>query len=194
MEHTEQSISERTSPPRWHYAVGALVVLAGVVAFGVALWIEIDGYKPNIRVVVPGTHEIELNPSGKWTIYYEYDSIVEHLVFNSSRTLEGLLVGVTRVGDPGPLDLTRVTERESYETGRFAGSSILTFDAPTEGMYEITGAYPGQFQGSESIVLAIGRPGLLRPVVTVAIFLVAGVLIGGFVLVRTFVRRRDLAA
>ena len=192
MEHSKNPLETQTVPPRWHFMAGVLVVLAGAVAFGISLWVELASYRPNIRLVVPGSHEIELDESGTWTVYYEYESVVKDLVFSSNRTLAGLLVGISRVGDAEPLELPQVLERESYEKGEFAGGSILTFEAPQPGMYRVTGAYPGNFQTGDSIVLAIGRPGLLRPVLSVVIFLLAGLLIGGFVIVCTFVRRGAL--
>jgi hypothetical protein len=170
---------------------GGLVVVAGAVVFAVSLLIELGSYKPNIRVVVPGTHRIELDDPGEYTVYYEYESVIQGRVFSSDRTLSGVLVWITRVGEPDPLKLTHVSERESYETGRYAGGSILTFEAEEPGTYEITGVYPGRFQTGDSIVLAVGRPSLLRPVLSVLVFLLAGLLIGGFVIVRTFVRRRS---
>jgi hypothetical protein len=124
MEHSENPLETQTVPPRWHFMAGVLVVLAGAVAFGISLWVELASYRPNIRLVVPGSHEIELYESGTWTVYYEYESVVEDLVFSSNRTLAGLLVGISRMGDAEHLELTQVLERESYEKGEFAGDSV----------------------------------------------------------------------
>ena len=77
--------------------------------------------------------EIELDDAGEYTVYYEYESVIQGRVFSSDRTLSGVLVVIARLGEPEPLKLTHVSERESYETGRYAGGSILTFEAEEPG-------------------------------------------------------------
>ena len=187
-----ESGANTSGPSRWHYLAGGLLLVAGAVLFVVFLIVELQGYKPHIRVVVPGTHRIELEDAGEYTVYYEYESVIEGRTFSSDRTLSGILVGITRVGEPEPLKLTHVSERDTYETAQYAGGSILTFEGEGPGAYEITAVFPDRFQTGPSIVLAIGRFSLVRTVFSLLFFLLAGLLLGGFVIVRAFVRRRRI--
>ena len=181
-------------PGRRHYVVGGAIVIAGVGLFAFFLLRAVNDYTPHIRAAVPGTHNIELDDAGKYTVFYEYRSVIDGRVYSTGETLSEILVMVRRDRESEPLELVKPAHRTSYDHGARAGGSMLEFQIEEPGTYEFTAIYSTGVGVGPSVVLAIGRFSLFREVLGVLILLVGGVLIGGFIVVRAFVRRHNAAA
>ena len=176
-------------PSRRHYLVGASTLVVGVGLFALLLFLRIERYTPHIRAVVPGTHQISLDRSGKYTVFYEHRSVIEGRFYFTGDTLSGVLVRVAPAGDGEPIPLFRSAKSSSYDARGRAGGSILEFDIEEPGTYELTGVYPNNADMGD-IVLAIGQQSLFRTVFSLLFFLLGGVLIGGSIIGRAYIRRR----
>ena len=181
-------------PGRRHYVVGSAILIVGVGLFAFFLLRAVNDYTPHIRAVVPGTYDIDLGHAGKYTVFYEYRSVVDGRVYSTGETLSEILVRIRRDRQSEPLELVKPASRTSYDHGERAGGSMLEFRIEEPGTYEFTAIYSTGIGVDPNVVLAIGRFSLFREVFRVLSLLVGGVLIGGFIVVRAFVRRRSAAA
>ena len=181
--------SRRTVPSRRHYLVGSFILVVGVSLFALLLFLRIERYTPHIRAVVPGTHQIELDRSGKYTVSYEYRSVIEGRFYFTDEALSGILVRIAPADGSGPRPLSRSANSRTYDARGRAGGSILEFDIEEPGTYELTAVYADNADRGD-IVLAIGQYSVFRTVLSLFFLLLGGVLIGGFVIVRAYVWRR----
>src|SRR3990172_12214100 len=78
-------------PGRWYYGLGGAVLVAGCVYFGVFLWQNISRIGENLtQVLAPGKSQLTLAKPGKYTIFYEHQSVVGNKVYSTSEELSGL--------------------------------------------------------------------------------------------------------
>jgi hypothetical protein len=93
--------SERTGASRAGYVIALVIFLLGIVvscvlvAFLIINIFNTDGERD--RIVVPGSAELELEETGRYTIFYEYRSNVEGREFRTDETLPDLDIEVTSV-------------------------------------------------------------------------------------------------
>ena len=181
--------SRRTVPSRRHYLVGSFILVVGVSLFALLLFLRIERYTPHIRAVVPGTHQVELDRSGKYTVSYEYRSVIAGRFYFTDEVLPGILVRIAPAGGSEPRPLSRPANSRTYDARGRAGGSILEFEIDKSGTYELTAVYADNADRGD-IVLAIGQYSVFRTVLSLLFLLLGGVLIGGFVIVRAYVWRR----
>jgi len=193
------------APSRWHenhvigipvLIVGLVVSIVGFAIFTVFLITRISDLTPDIQVVVPGTHEIQLEESGKYTVFYEYRSVVDNKVYSTGESLSGMIVTLQSKEDSQEVAMSRPSGSSTYETGGRAGVSVLEFEIEEPGTYILTADYSGGRSGPD-IVLAIGKFNILSTIlVALGIFfgtLIVGggtVIFGAVITVRAFLKRR----
>ena len=181
--------SRRTVPSRRHYLAGTSILVVGVSLFVLLLFLRIERYTPHIRAVVPGTHHVELDRPGKYTVFYEHRSVIEGRFYFTGDTLSGILVRIAPADGSEPRPLSRPANIRTYDARGRAGGSTLEFDIDKPGTYELTAVYADNADRGD-IVLAIGQYSVFRTVLSLLFLLLGGVLIGGFVIVRAYVWRR----
>jgi hypothetical protein len=117
---------------------------------------------PSIQVVVPGSSNITLSQPGKYTIFYEYRSVVGNRIYSTGEEIPGLQVNLvsTDTGDEIPLSSASVDR--TYTVGSRSGIGLLDFTIDQPGIYELSASYPPvqgqQEEGGEQnqeIVLAV---------------------------------------
>lgn len=173
---------------KWYVLAGAIFVVS-FVAFVFFLFTRILGMGDAFdRFVVPGSAEVELEETGRYTVFHE-----------SISTLDG---AVYRVGDVSGLEIEVVAEDGSpvrvvspigsmeYRMGGREGTAMAAFEVDEPGTYRISATYRGG-EGPET-VLAVARGFGTRIVTTV--FGAIGLALGGTFLsvgiaVTTFVLR-----
>jgi len=171
---------------------GVLVVgfVAGLVFLITQLLGQCSGITPDIQLVVPGTHEIYLEEPGKYTIFYEYQSVVDSKVYSTGQ-VSGLWVSLVSKDDHRDVPLSKPSTSTSYEWSGRAGESIFEFEIAEPGTYVLTADYSGG--SGTDIVLAIGQFnfwGVIRTIlIGLGIFCVA-LIVGGFVILITYIKRR----
>ena len=183
-------------PSRWYYAVGATVLVAGLIAFIVFLVISINRISeslPQIQVVVPGTHEIHLAESGTYTVFYEHRSVIDNKVYSTAVSLSGLSVTLYSEDYSREIMLSAPAGSTTYETGGRSGRSIFEFEIEETGTYVLNASYP-EGVGGYDIVLAVGQFKLLGLILGTLLgslaILFGALIVGGVIIIVTYIRRR----
>jgi len=176
-------------PSRRRYVVGVAIGLLGtfvaLVLLGKAC---VAVFNFDAVVIVPGSHQIQLD-RGKYTIFYEYETVVNNRVFSTGESLGDLTVTLRPVSSSTSILVRGASADISYQFGSRAGRSILEFSTYEPGQH-ILEAYYTVGLGPE-VVIAIGKSpwgwGVFGPVLA---SFVGGTAIGGFIILRTLDKRR----
>ncbi len=160
-------IEEEIRPSRWYYGLAGLVFVAGWVLFALFLFKNLSGLSDKLQqVVVPGNVELTLSQPGKYTIYYEYRSVVGTRIFSTAESLPGLECHLLSKATGSSMPLSPVTASSSYTVGGRSGVAVLDFAIDRAGVYELSAGYPEGREGPE-VVLAIGQGFAARIVIAV---------------------------
>ena len=144
-------------PGRWYYGLGAAVLVAGCIYFGVFLWQNLTRIGENLtQVVVPGKSRLTLSKPGKYTIFYEYRSVVGNKVYSTSQDLSSLECSLVSMDTREEIALSPSMMDSRYSLGSRAAVSIFDFQIERPGDYELSAQYSGEQEGPE-VVLAIGE-------------------------------------
>jgi len=142
-------------PSRWFYVLAGLVFVIGVALFAVLLFKNLSGMSDTLmQVVVPGKADITLSEAGKYTIFYEYQSVVDNKVYTTGE-LSGLQCALTSQETGAEIALSSPSGSSTYTLGGRAGRSILAFSIDKPGNYQFSAWYP-EGQERQEVVLAIG--------------------------------------
>ncbi len=176
-------------PGRKWYVVAGAIFVASFVAFVFFLFTRILGLGDAFdRFVVPGSAVIELEETGRHTVFHE-----------STSTLDGI---VYRVGDVSGLEIEVVAEDGSpvrvvspmgsmeYRLGGREGTAMAAFVVEEPGAYSVSATYRGG-AGPET-VLAVTRGFGTRIVTTVigaVVLAMGGTVLAVGIAVTTFVLR-----
>jgi len=186
----------KIKPTAWFYVLGIAVFIIGGVLFGLFIFSSLGNFAAEspIQVVVPGGSDIMLSETGKYTIYYEYESVVGNRVFSTGGDIPG--IGVTLVSkDTGlKIPLFRTSLSSTYSIGGRSGIGLFDFTIDKPGTYELSAFYPSGEQSSpKNIVLAVmhGFAGKLMGAILggLAIFF-GSAAIAIAIIVITFLKRR----
>jgi hypothetical protein len=149
-----------TGASRAGYLVAVIVFIFGVLiaaaltGFFIYSILNLDDRLQ--RVVVPGTAELELEDTGRYTIFYEYRSTVDGREYRTAESIPDLDIRVTSVDTGEPVPVSSAFGSTTYETWNRAGESVATFRIDDPGTYELAAEYAGGVVGPE-IVLALGE-------------------------------------
>lgn len=186
-------IARTVRPSRWYYGLAILVFVAGLFLF-VLFLIGGLGQLSNrlVQVVVPGEYDMTFSDVGKYTVFYEYQSVVRNKVYSTSQNISGLRCRLVSKEPGVPVILSRPLAKTTYSLGGRAGVSVLSFTINKPGQYEFSASYPEGKEGPE-VVLAIGSGFAKKLLKTVfgalaIIFGTAG--LAAVTAIVTFLRRR----
>lgn len=144
------------NPRRKLYFVSLAVLLLGIVLFFIVL---IQGVYSTLnaldtRVIVPGTSIIELEEAGKYSIFWEYDSVIDGKLFQTD-SINGLKCTLMKVNTGELITLESPSVNASYSVSGREGQNIYEFNIAETGKYELKAWYENG-EGEET-VLAIGK-------------------------------------
>jgi hypothetical protein len=185
---------EQVGPSRGYYALAAVVFVGGWVFFGIFLFKNLSGLADQLQqVVVPGKFQLNLPSPGKYTIYYEYESVVGSKVYSTGRNFSGLEVTLAAGATGDQIALSRTSVDSRYSMGGRSGAAVFDFTIDRPGAYELAAHYPEGEEGPE-VVLAVGQGFAGRILTTV--FGALGIVFGSMALavalaVITAVRRHN---
>jgi hypothetical protein len=152
--------AQKINPSRWFYLIGIIVLIIGPAVSSMLLFSTIfstiDTLKdiPSTRVIVPGRNDISLSEAGKYTIFYEYRSILGNSVYSTGEDIPGIQVNLMSKDTGIKILLSTPTMSSSYTIGGRSGVSLFDFTIDRRGTYEIAASYPSSIQGPH-IVLAV---------------------------------------
>ncbi len=183
---------EHPGPSRWSYILAALIVLGGLVTFGVFLFTGLTGATPAIQVIVPGRSELRLTEPGEYTVFHEYQTLIGGQVYSTSAGLD-LECRLASAASGSSIPLAGASASTTYSIGGRSGRSIWEFGIAEPGGYALDCSYASGAEGPET-VLAIGH-GTLEKIVTVIFggigILFASVAAGGVIAVFTLSKRQQ---
>lgn len=195
-------ISQQTVHPsrRW-YGVAVAVFLIGSLLAGVLAWRFVSGLvnltDSLTQVVAPGSADLALTETGDYTIFYEYQSVVDGRIYLTGEAVPGLDVSLISKESASQVQLSPPGASTSYSVGDRSGISVLGFSIDQPGVYELSASYPAGQTGPE-VVLAVG-PGIGRDILaSLGSLLGAGALFCGSLILAvvivaiTLVKRRRL--
>ena len=183
-----------TPAKRWYW-VGSLAIAAGVIAgtivavHGVVTAVrQVDHFA---RIVVPGKAELAFAKAGKYTIYYEYRSVVDGQTFDTAHDVPtGLKVTITDTKGGANNTLQRYDGDLSVSSNGIAGVAVFTFRLAAPGNYFIEAQTANA--GQSKFVLSVGKGfagRVLRALLFGGLLALAGLAIGLPIVIRTAVKR-----
>lgn len=156
----------------------------------------------SIQVVVPGKSDITLSQTGKYTIFYEYHSVVNNRIYSTANHIPGIQVSIvsTNTGSEIPLSIPSVDM--NYTIGNRSGVGLYDFNIDKPGIYEMSASYnftqgmQMQQEGQE-IVLSIFYGNMMDKVTNIIIGAVNSILAiflvpfgsGMVIIIITFLKR-----
>ena len=176
-------------PSRSHYVIGIAVLVVGIVLFAILLRTPGKAIPPEIQIVVPGSRDLYFPEAGKYTIFYEYLSIIDNKTYSTGEALSPMLAGLQSRQYYEIFELSKPSRRMRYEVGGRAGVSLFEFEIESPGNYFLFAEYEGDVSGPD-VVFAIGKVRTLGVTPAGLGTLFGTVIIGGFIIVRTFSQRR----
>jgi hypothetical protein len=160
---------------------------------------------PSIQVVVPGSSNITLSQPGKYTIFYEYRSVVGNRIYSTGEEIPGLQVNLISTDTRDDIPLSSASVNRTYTVGGRSGIGLLDFTIDQAGIYELSASYPpvqGQQEGggeqNQEIVLAVIHSSAIDKLFGTITGTVASVMaivlipfvVGIVIIVITFLKRR----
>lgn len=151
---------ENRSPSRTGYVVAAAIFLIGALIAG-ALIAYVAISLINVgndmeRVIIPGTSEVTLEDTGRYTVFYERQSRIDEREFDSGGDPPELDIEVTDVDSGERIPVSEGFGDVSYSFWSRSGESIASFQIDEPGSYEISVEYAGDAVDEEA-VLALGE-------------------------------------
>jgi len=161
---------------------------------------------PSIQVVVPGSSDITLTQSGKYTVFYEYQSMVGNRIYSTGEDIPDIQVNLVSNDTGAEIPLSSASVTSTYTIGSRSGIGLFDFVIDQPGAYELSASYPAvlgqqQEQGPE-IVLAIIHGSAVEKLFGSIMGTVAGALAivfipfvaGVAIIIITFIKRRKASA
>lgn len=169
--------TEVVRPSKWLYIVSLSIFVIGIVLFCNVL---ITGIKSSVntinnQVIVPGTNTVELKEPGKYTIFFEYRSVIDGRVFESE-SINGLMCTLKKIDSGEFIELKNSSVNSTYSVNGREGKSIFSFNIDEAGNYELDAWYETG-NGSES-VLVIGKgfgTEIIRTIILCVVILFASI-------------------
>jgi hypothetical protein len=143
-------------PSRIFYGVAAGVLAVGMYAFVAFLLSGLNDLSAGPQIVVPGSREIDLDEPGHYTVFHEYNSVVDGKVYRSAGVAPALACSLRSVATGQVIELAPASMNSRYSMGSRAGVSVFEFDLAAPGRYEFSGRYDDDARGPE-VVFAVSR-------------------------------------
>jgi hypothetical protein len=129
-------MSSPKRPSGWLYVLGIVMTIGGCGAScGVSLWQSNERVERLQRMVMPGTHQVELS-TGEHVLYAESRSAVDGTVYVwHGGALQCELI--ERASEKA-VPLSSPSVNENYAFGSYEGQSMFTFEITSPGRHRLT--------------------------------------------------------
>jgi hypothetical protein len=123
------------------YAIGALIIITGMVAALVGALHDVSGLDSKFtRFAMPGSVDLHIVEPGQYVIYYEHRSVVDGEIFQTPSVTDIKCSVTNRSGEAVAINPTAYTA--TYTLGGREGTTLAEFSVPSPGTYVISCAYP----------------------------------------------------
>ena len=186
--------NQNIRPGRWYYGLAIAVFIIGESFLAVFLLNSLSGLTGALtQIVVPVESEIIFQETGKYTIFYEYQSVVDNKLYFTGERFSGLHCTLKSKETGYRIPFSRPLTRSTYSFGSRKGVSVLQFNINQPGTYEFSASYPKGHEGPE-VVLAMGR-GFMKKLMGaifggLALFFGSGAIAGAITVVTLLKRQK----
>lgn len=147
---------DNQAPPRWRYGLAIVIFIAGMAAFSYLLFNDLGSLTGSLTtVIVPGNSDLNLTEPGKYTISYEYQTIVGGRVYSSDPNPPNMYCRLLDKQTGSDIALLPPSIRTTYSVNGRSGVSLFDFNINKSGIYELSARYPEGYEGRE-VILAVG--------------------------------------
>jgi hypothetical protein len=161
----------------WWYAIGASLVLIGIIAAApVSLVWFLKNKTPSTQFLTPGTKEIEIVKPGKYYLWFDYQTIYKGQSFNSSEEIpNGLKFRLVELSSRNTIEMTsdfscKVSSNDcqSKSVGRFQ------IESPGKYLISVDGDSPERIFSFSGDTIGILLKTMIRGALIVTIGVGAG--------------------
>lgn len=210
---TTNTSPEKLKPSRWFYVIGIVILIVGPVVSSAVLFSSVFSNVGNMaaelqstQVIVPGSGDITLQQTGKYTIFYEYRSMVGNRIYSTSENIPGIIVKIISKDTGDELPFSSASSSSSYSIGSRSGIGLFDFVITEPGIFELSASYPAvqgqQEEQRQEIVLAIIHSSVIESIFGSIMGTVTGTMVIVFVpfavgiaiIAITFLKRRKARA
>lgn len=207
------SAPPRIKPSRWFYVIGIIILVGGPIISSIFLFSSVGSNigdmteVPSMRAVVPGSGDITIPQTGKYTVFYEYRSMVGNRIYSTGEDIPGIQVTLVSKDTGAEIPLSAASVNTTYTIEGRSGIALFDFVIDQPGVYELSASYPVALQGQQQeqrpeIVLAVFHGKSLEELFGSIMGTVGGVLaiasvpfaVGIAIIVITFLKRRRAGA
>ena len=186
--------NQNIKPSRWYYGLAIAVFIIGESLLAVFLFNRLTGLTEALtQIAVPVKSEIVFPEIGKYTVFYEYQSVVGDRLYFTGERFSGVHCTLTSKKTGYRIPLSRPLARSTYSFGGRKGVSVLQFNINQPGTYEFSASYPEGHEGPE-VVLAMGRGFMKKLMGTIfgglALFFGSGAIAGAITVVTLLKRQK----
>jgi hypothetical protein len=153
--------NQKKLPGKWLFGLAAIIFIIGLIFFLVSVSKILKSNSGSRQIVAPCKVEISLPKSGKYTIYYEYQSVIDNKFYRSSEKVPGLECSLVSKKTGKNIEIVPASFSSSYSKGNRLGVGIFDFNIDEPGEYEFTAKYK-EDQSEEEIVLMIEQGYVLK--------------------------------
>jgi hypothetical protein len=154
---------QRIKPSAWWYGVAAAVFVGGWVVAGVVGYFGVTGLMGSLddmtsgmeQVVVPGSADMSLTETGVYTVFYEYRSVVDGVVYINNANPPPMDCSLTNAATGADVPLSPSLGSSNYSLGSREGVSVMSFTIDQPGTYTMACQYVSGADEPQS-VLAVG--------------------------------------
>lgn len=150
-------VNNTIKPCRWFYVI-PLVLLLGAAGAGSLLFVNVMGMQNRLeRVIIPGEVELTLSEPGSYTVFYEFQSLLDNQSYSTGENLPDLEYQLQSLTDGTQITLRPSgSSKTTYSSPDRSGISVFQFEIGTSGVYRFSGWYPEKGHGKK-LVFAIGQ-------------------------------------
>jgi hypothetical protein len=148
---------------KWHlYLLASLPLIIGIVVcvfLSLKAWRNISVFENSLaRVVVPGEKILNLTAPGDYTIFHEYRTVVDGIVYSSPEyIISGLSCTLENAHTGEVIPLKPSTSNMTYSFGSREGRAVFNFSVAEAGKLRFGCLFPGAESKETKTVLAIGQ-------------------------------------
>lgn len=183
-------LTEANRPSRMQYFAGiAIIIVTSVLAMGLLIASVFGILMPDMRVVVPGTHNLDFDKTGYYILFCENKSIIDGKTY-SDGSISDMTVNLYR-DDSRPVELSYPSTTITYDMNDKSGYSVFDFHIDEPGTYTLVAEYEEGESGPDAVI-AIGRFDVIEAFLAPSAIGTTGFFIGLIIIIRAMVIRRRI--
>ena len=181
------AFTEVKRPSRWQYFTGiAIIVITSAIAIGLLVSNVLSLLTPDMRITVPGTHQLALNNAGYYLLFCEEQD-------SSSGSCDSILDMNIDLYDSAsnPVELSYPSSDINYTINDKSYSAVFDFWIDEPGTYTLVAEYDEGKNGPDAVI-AIGRFDFMGAFTASFAIGTLGFIIGLIIMIRTAMKRRSI--